>query len=207
MVATGMIVSGEADVASVAVAFVAASILTLFNARLGFLAAGAGLATWLASVAGLPGAALVVGLLTVIPAILIRGSGRVLAAIPLGPVLGTVGLAPVVPALAALAERPRDRVVAAAAGLTVTAFAEAVTGRGLLFDRFSQVSAEWKTSLSACLTDLIFPVLTSSTYLVALAVWVVGAVALGAIVSRLRGPGKSERAEVMPFAAVGSERV
>jgi hypothetical protein len=207
MVGAGMILSGQSDAASVGVAFVLASVLTLLNPRLGFLLAGAGLAAWFAFAAGLPGVALPVAALTVIPAVAVRGSGRCLAAIPAGPLLGAVGLAPAVAALAALAGRPRDRAIVAASGLTCTALAEAVSGRGLLFDRFTQVSEEWKSSVSACVTDLLFPVLTSSTYLVALAVWVIAALVIGAIVSRLRGPHQVEGAEVMPFAAVGSERV
>jgi len=206
-VSAGMLLSGEADAASVALAFVVSAVAGLINPRLGYLVAGGGLAAWLTVIAGLPGAALVVGLLTVIPAVAVRGSARPLAAIPFGPVLGTVGLAPALPALAALSDHGRDRAVIAAAGLTATALAEAATGRGLLFGRFAQASGEWRTSVSACVTDLLFPVMTSSTYLVALVVWVAGALLLGAIVARLRGPGESERAEVMPFAAVGSKRL
>lgn len=207
MIATGMVLSGQGDAASVGISFVAASVLTLLHPRIGFLVAGAGLTAWLVFVTDLPGAALPVGILTVIPAMLALGSGRSLAVIPAGPLLGTVGLAPVAAGLAALAERPRDRALIAASTLTATALAEAATGRGLLFDRFVQVSGEWKSSATACFTDLLFPVLTSSTYLVALVVWVLGALLLGAIVARLRGPHATEGAEVMPFAAVGSERV
>jgi hypothetical protein len=207
MIATGMVLSGQADAASVAVAFVAASVLTLLQPRVGFLFAGAGLTAWLAFVAGLPGAALPVGLLTVVPALLVLGSGRPLAVIPAGPLLGTIGLAPVAAGLAALSGRPRDRALAAASALTATALAEAASGRSLLFGRFAEVSGEWSGSVSACFTDLLFPVLTSSTYLVALVVWVAGALLTGAILARLRGPGVEEGAEVMPFAAVGSERV
>jgi hypothetical protein len=148
-----------------------------------------------------------VGLLTVVPALLVLGSGRPLAVIPAGPLLGTIGLAPVAAGLAALSGRPRDRALAAASALTATALAEAASGRSLLFGRFAEVSGEWSGSVSACFTDLLFPVLTSSTYLVALVVWVTGALLTGAILARLRGPGVEEGAEVMPFAAVGSERV
>jgi hypothetical protein len=207
MAATGMIVTGAADPASVFVAFVAAAVLTLLNPRIGFLASGAGLAAWLIAVADMPGAAVPVLLLTVFPALLVRGSGRSLAAIPVGPVLGTVGLAPVVPGLAALAEDWRDRALVAAAGLTVTALAEAATGRGLLFDRFAEVPGGWESSVSASITELIVPVMTSATYLVALAVWVGGTVLLGAIIARLRLAGDRRQGEAVTLAAVGSDRL
>jgi hypothetical protein len=207
MAATGMIVTGAADPASVFVAFVAAAVLTLLNPRIGFLASGAGLAAWLIAVADMPGAAVPVLLLTVFPALLVRGSGRSLAAIPVGPVLGTVGLAPVVPGLAALAEDWRDRALVAAAGLTVTALAEAATGRGLLFDRFAEVPGGWESSVSASITELIVPVMTSATYLVALAVWVGGAVLIGAIIARLRLAGDRRQGEAVTLAAVGSDRL
>jgi hypothetical protein len=207
MASTGMVLTGVADPASVALAFVASAVATLFHARIGFILTGAGLAAWLVWAAGMPGAALPVALLTVGPALLVRGPGSVLAAIPLGPVLGAVGLAPVVPAVTALADSWRDRAVVAAAGLTVTAFAEAATGQGLLFDRFAEVSPGWETSVSACFGDLVLPVMTSTTYLVALAVWVGGAVAIGAIVARLRRSAGPGRGGVVPLAAVGSERV
>jgi hypothetical protein len=207
MAATGMIVTGEADAASVAVVFIAAAVLTLLHPRIGFLAAGGGLAAWLIAVAGMPGAALPVLLLTVVPTLLMRGSGTCLAAIPLGPLLGTVGLAPVVPGLAALAANWRDRAVVAAAGLTVTALAEAVTGRGLLFDRFAEVPAGWESSVTSCLADLMIPVMTSTTFLVALAVWVGGALLLGAIIARLRAAAEPAQGEVVTFAPVGSERL
>ncbi len=129
------------------------------------------------------------------------------AAIPLGPLLGTVGLAPVVPGLAALAANWRDRAVVAAAGLTVTALAEAVTGRGLLFDRFAEVPAGWESSVTSCLADLMIPVMTSTTFLVALAVWVGGALLLGAIIARLRAAAEPAQGEVVTFAPVGSERL
>jgi hypothetical protein len=207
MAATGMIVTGEADAASVALVFIAAAVLTLLHPRIGFLAAGGGLAAWLIAVAGMPGAALPVLLLTVVPTLLMRGSGTCLAAIPLGPLLGTVGLAPVVPGLAALAANWRDRAVVAAAGLTVTALAEAVTGRGLLFDRFAEVPAGWESSVTSCLADLMIPVMTSTTFLVALAVWVGGALLLGAIIARLRAAAEPAQGEVVTFAPVGSERL
>jgi hypothetical protein len=207
MCATVMILTGEADPASVGLLSLATAMLALLKPRLGFLLGGAGLAAWLAFIADLSGAAFGVALLIALPALLIRGSGRTLAVVPLGPLLGTVGLAPVVPALAAFAVRPRDRAVVAVAGLTLTAFAEAVTGRGLLFDRFAEVPDGWQDSVSAFITDLLIPILTSSTYLVALVVWLGIAMALGGLFSRLRDRREGSRTQAPRLAAVESERV
>ncbi len=207
MTATAMIASGQADPASVGLLALVVSMLTLLSPRLGFLAAGLGVAAWLNFAAGLPGAALAMVLLIALPAVLVRGSGRILAVIPIAPLLGTVGLAPATPAFAALANSRRDRVVAAVAGLTLTAFAEAVTGRGLLFARFSEVSGEWSRSVPAFFNDLAIPILTSSTYLVALVVWLLLSVVLGAVVSRVRDRRDRPRPQVIRLAGVESERV
>ncbi len=207
MTATAMILTGKADAGSVGLLSLVVSMLTLLSPRLGFISAGLGLAGWLNFAADLPGAAFAAGLLIALPAFLARGSGRILAIIPLAPLLGTMGLAPAVPAFAALAENRRDRVTTAVAGLTLTALAEAATGRGLLFARFSEAPAGWESSVPAFLSDLLFPVVTSSTYLVALAVWLVVSLLLGALASRVRGRRASPRPRVIGLAAVESDRV
>ena len=207
MTATAMILTGQADVGSVGLLSLVVSMLTLFSPRIGFLAAGLGLAAWLNFSAGLAGAAFAAVLLIAVPAVLVRGSGRILAVIPLAPLLGTVGLAPALPAFAALAVNRRDRATVAIAGLTLTALAEATTGRGLLFGRFAEVSAGWEKSVPAFTSDLLIPVVTSSTYLVALVVWVVAAVLLGAVVSRVREHRGPPPQRVISLAGVESERV
>lgn len=207
MCATVMILTGEADPASVGLLSLGTAMLTLLKPRIGFLAGGAGLVAWLVFIADLSGAAFGVTVLVLLPALLVRGSGRALAAIPLGPLLGTVGLAPAVPALAAFAVRPRDRAVVAVAGLTLTAFAEAVTGRGLLFGRFAEVPDGWQNSIPVFATDLLVPIVTSSTYLVALAVWLAIAFVLGGLFSRLRGRRGGARTQALRLASVESERV
>lgn len=207
MTAAAMIVSGAADAGSVALLTLTVSILALLSPRLGFLACGVGLAGWLNFAAGMAGAAFGVALLVALPAMLIRGSGRILAVVPFAPIFGIVGLAPAAPALAALAGNRRDRATVAVAALTLTALAEAVTGRGLLFGRFAEVPAGWEQSVSAFLGDLLIPIVTSSTYLVALAVWLVIAVVLGALVARVRDRRGAPRPQVMSLAAVESDRV
>lgn len=205
--ATVMAVTGQADAGSVGLLSLVVAMIALVNPRTGFLAAGLGLAAWLNFGASLPGAALAAVLLLALPALLIRGSGRVVALIPLAPLLGAIGLAPAFPALAALASERRDRVVVAVAGLTVTAFAEAATARSLLFGRFTEVQEDWKGSVHSLFADLLLPVMTSSTYLVALVVWVAVAVLLGALVSRLRDRRDQAEPRVMGLAAVESDRV
>jgi hypothetical protein len=207
MCATAMILTGEADPASVGLLSLATAMLALLKPRVGFLLGGLGLAAWLAFMANLAGAGFAVALLIALPALLVRGSGRTLALVPLGPLLGTVGLAPVLPALAAFAVRPRDRVVVAAAGLTVTALAEAVTGRSLLFGRFAETPDGWQSSIPAFVTDLLVPILTSSTYLVALVVWLAIAVVVGGLISTLRDRRGGTRTQAIRLAAVESERV
>lgn len=211
LVATGMILTGSADIASVGLISLVAAILGLINARIGFLAGAGGLTAWLALAAGMPGAALVVGLFAVLPALFVAGSGRPLVFGPLGPLLGTLGMAPFMPILAALATEWRDRAIVAGMGITFTALAEAMTGQPLLFGRFAEVSPGWQDSVSSAVTELLAPTLLSTTFVVSLVVWVMVAVALGAIISRARARRTAGRGlpegEVISFTAVGSNRV
>ncbi len=207
MTATAMILTGKADAGSVGLLSLLVAMLALLSPRLGFLAAGLGLAAWLNFSADLAGAAFAAILLIAVPSALVRGSGRILAIIPVAPLMGTVGLAPAVPAAAALAINRRDRVTVAVAGLTLTALAEAATGRGLLFARFAEAPSGWEKSVPAFMSDLFIPVVTSSTYLVALAVWLAIAVLLGAVVTRVRNRRGSPRPRVIGLAGVESERV
>ena len=81
----------------------------LLRPRLGFLLAASGLAVWLLA-ASRPGAALLLALITLPPAVLIGGAGRGLMVPAAAPALGALGLAPAFPALAGLAgalARPR----------------------------------------------------------------------------------------------------
>ena len=96
MVATGMIVSGAADAASVALLTVISALLTCFGPR---PASQPGCAARCLAQRDRrdAGAALVVLLVSVPPALLIRGSGRPLALAVVGPLLGTLGMAPFLP--------------------------------------------------------------------------------------------------------------
>jgi len=210
-VATGMIVTGAADVASVGLISLVTALLALINTRVGYLLGAAGFTAWLAVVAGMPGAALVTGLVCFIPALFIRGSGRPLVFAPLGPLLGTLGMAPFLPLLAALATDWRDRLVVVGMGVTFTALAEAMTGRTLLFGKFPEAGAGWQDSVSAAVTDLLVPTLLTATFAVSLAVWILTAVFLGAIISRATARRAAVRGVTeggaVTFTPVGSNRV
>ncbi|MDQ2623098.1 MAG: protein kinase, partial [Actinomycetota bacterium] len=207
MITTGMIVSGSGDPFSVAIAFIVTALVTLLNARVGFLLAGAGLTAWLAFVASMPGAALLTALVSIPAGLLIRGSGRALALASLGPLLGTLGMAPFLPLLAAATPEWRDRATVSAVGLTLTALAEAITGRALLLGKIPAAGPGWESSFTGVVTGVLIPVLTAPTFLLSLLVWVTVSVTIGAIIhrSRLRREGSSE--ERFEFAPVGSGRV
>jgi eukaryotic-like serine/threonine-protein kinase len=206
-VATGMIVSGQADFGSVALLAILSGTVTLVQARIGFILSAVGLSAWLGVVAAMPGAALVVALVGALPAVLVQGGGRPLGLVPAAPLIGTVGLAPVLPALAALATHPRDRVVVALAGLTAASLAEAASGTSLLFGRYAKAPPGWEASVSAALGDLVLPVLTSPTWLVAAVVWAGIALLAGAIAERVRRRRHRSRPGPIALAAVGSDRV
>ena len=186
MVATVLIVSGNADFVSVAVLSVVTALLSLLQPRVGFLFAGASASAWLAFMGDMPGAALVLALLVIVPGLLVRGSGRALAISPLGPVLGALGLAPFLPFLAAMAENWRDRIVISAAGLLWTTLAEAATGRSLLFGTVPQAPSGWADSASSAVTDMLVPSIGNPTFVLSLAVWVLLSLGVGTIVSAAR---------------------
>lgn len=207
MVATGMIVSGSADAASVAVLGIVSAMLTLLRPKTGFLAGGVLLAVWLTVIASMPGAAFVVLLLSLPPALLIRGSGRPLALAAIGPLLGTLGMAPFLPLLAGVASDWRDRAVVAVTGLCFTALAESVTGRSLLFGKIEAAEKGWQDSIPTALSGLVFPVVSSPSFLLSVAVWAGVALLVGAIVGWTRSRGTSPRQEPLTIAPVGSSRV
>lgn len=208
MVATGMIVSGAADFASVGLLSVISALLTLLRPKVGFLAGGLLMAGWLTVIASMPGAALVVFLVSIPPALLIRGSGRPLALAAIGPLLGTLGMAPFLPLLAAVATDWRDRAVVAVTGLCFTALAESITGRTLLFGKIEPATPGWQDSASSAVTGLIVPVVSSPSFLLSALVWVAVALLVGAIVgwTRKRVPGP-EVHEPLSIPPVGSSRV
>ncbi len=207
MVATGMIVSGAADPASVGLLTVVSALLTLLRPKAGFLAGGILTAAWLGLIASMPGAALVVLLVSVPPALLIRGSGRPLALAAIGPLLGTLGLAPFLPLLAAVATDWRDRAVVAVTGLCFTAFAESITGRALLFGKIEKADGGWQDSVSGAVSGLIVPVVSSPSFLLSVVVWAGVALLVGLIVGWTRQRSAGTVQEPLTIAPVGSSRV
>ena len=137
---------------------VAAGLLTLLWSRLGFLLSAAALAAWLAGPAARPGAALVVGLLALPPALL-AGSGTALSLPVASPLLGLAGVAPVYPALAGLAGRARDRIVLGAAGYAWLAIAESALDRKLLFGPQQIAPQGWQRSATETARHLLLPLL------------------------------------------------
>lgn len=206
MVATGMIVTGKADVASVGLISLISALVGLINARAGFMLGAAALAAWMVAVASIPGAALILVLVAVLPALFIKGTGRPLAFSPLGPLLGTLGLAPFLPILAALASDWRDRAIVAGMGLTCTALAEAITGQKLLFGKFAEADGGWQDSLSTTVSGLLVPTVFTPTFLVSLVVWMGSAVFIGAIIGRARARREVRIERPITFTAVGSVR-
>ncbi|MCB0828997.1 MAG: serine/threonine protein kinase [Solirubrobacterales bacterium] len=207
LVATGVVLSGSADPASVGLISLVSALVTLLDPRAGFLCGAAALAAWLALVASMPGAAAVVVTAGVVPALMIRGSGVALVAAPFGPLLGVLGLAPLLPLLAAFAVDRRDRAVVAVTGLACTALAEAITGKGLLFGAIPAAQEGWQDSVSAALAGLVIPVLTATSFLVSLLIWPLVAVLAGAVVARVRGRRGTEGGRSLALAPVGSDRV
>ncbi len=166
---------------------IAAGLLTFLWSRLGYLLGAAGLVAWLAGPAGRPGAALVVGVLTLPPVLLLGAGGRALTLPAASPLLGLAGAAPIYPALAGLAGRARDRLVLGAAGYAWVAIAESVLDRKLLFGPQHVAPAGWQQSAGQAARDLLLPLAVDPTFIFGLALWSLGALALGLVV-RGRNP-------------------
>jgi len=157
----------------------------LLRPRVGFLLAAAGLAAWLLAAAR-PGAALLLGLLTVPPALLIGGRGGGLIVPAAAPPLGALGLAPIFPAVAGLAGRWRDRVVLAATGFAWVSLAEVVLRRDLLLGASVTPPRGWQDSATAALSDVLWPLLASSGFLAGMAIWCAAALIAGLILAPVR---------------------
>lgn len=165
---------------------VAAATLSLLWPRLGYLLAAGGLAAWLAGPAARPGAALVLCVLALPPALLVGGAGRTLTLPMVSPLLGLAGVAPIYPALAGLGGRARDRLILGGAGYAWLAVAEAVLGRKLLFGA-DHAAVGWQQSAGTAFHGLLLPLATDPTFLFGIVLWSLGALALGLLV-RGRNP-------------------
>jgi hypothetical protein len=164
----------------------ASALLAFLWVRLGYLLGAAGLVAWLAGPAARPGAALVVAVLA-LPPVLLIGSGRTLALPAAAPLLGFAGAAPIYPALAGLAGRARDRFVLGAAGYGWLAVAESTLDRKLLFGPQLTAPAGWQQSAGVTARHLLLPLAADPAFLFGIALWSLGALALGLVV-RGRSP-------------------
>jgi hypothetical protein len=159
-----------------------ASLRLVQLARIAALVALAGAVAWLAAVAGRPGAAVVVAaLLAPVPLLLDQPLRWPMPS--LAPVLGAVGLAPLFPALAALAGTPGRRFALAWLGWAWLAVAEAAIGTTLLFGSLEPPPAGWTLSADAATSGVLLPLLAPGALLAGL-VWGAAAVVLGEL---LRG--------------------
>jgi eukaryotic-like serine/threonine-protein kinase len=158
------------------------ALLALLRPRLGYLAAALGLCAWLAGPAAQPGAALALAALALPPGLLVGPGSRALPLPAAAPALGAVGLAPIYPALAGLAARPRDRLVLGAAGYAWLGAAEAVLGRKLLFGSPVAAPDGWQDSAGAAVSGLLLPLATAPEFLFGIGVFSLGALTLGALV-------------------------
>lgn len=146
-------------------------------ARIGALAAIFGAVAWLALGAGRPGAALVVALLVApIPLLLDRPPYWVLPA--LAPLLGALGIAPLYPALAALAPTAGRRFALGLLGFAWLAMAESLLDRTLLFGTVAAAPSGWTTSAGVAAGDLLGALVAPDMLLAALT-WGVAAAVLG----------------------------
>jgi hypothetical protein len=101
----------------------------------------------------------------------------------LAPVLGGAGMAPVYPALSALAGTPVRRALLAAFGSAWLVAAEAILGSRLLLGVADRAPNGWEHSVTDAASGVLLPILAPESLLITL-VWAGSAVALGAL---LRG--------------------
>ncbi|MEX2196062.1 MAG: serine/threonine-protein kinase [Thermoleophilaceae bacterium] len=156
-----------------------AAVLVALLPRLGWLAAAAALAAWLASEGAVPGTALVLAAgLAAVPPLLPR-AGRLWSAPAAAPLLGAAALGPMYVALAGLAGGPWRRAGLGAAGFVWLALAEVVSGDALLFGPPGDALARaaWEGSLGDAAGDALLPLVTTPA-LAPVLVWAAFAAAL-----------------------------
>ena len=146
-------------------------------ARVAALTGTSAFVAFLALAAGRPGAALVVGvLLAPIPVLVTRPIHWPLPA--LAPLLGAIGLAPLYPALAALAPSAGRRFGLGMLGWAWLAVAESALDKSLLFATLDPAPAGWTASASIAAQDVLLGLLAPAALLAAL-VWGGAAALLG----------------------------
>ena len=167
----------------------AAALLTLLRPRLGYLRATLGLAAWLALAAGRPGAALVLVVLTLPPALCSCGDCDARLRLPAAaPALGALGLAPAYPGCSPacrphLARPGHARRRPGSPGWRSPRSSSAAICSSV---PRSSPHAGWQESAAAAVTELLVPLFTDPRLLAALAAWVLAALAAGVLFSPLR---------------------
>lgn len=204
--ATVLGLAGVGDLASVAATALAVGLASLASPRLGFPLTGLATAAWLGFAGGLWGAAFALGLVWILPGLLVPGPALALLAIPASPLAGLAGLAPAGAVLAAFAGRARDRALIAAASLATAAGAEAISGRKFLFGDIPKAAPDWSKTPLTLLTEVIWPVVSSSSFPIALAIWIAVAVVGGLVVDRVAHRSRAAPRGFEP-SGVGSEGV
>jgi hypothetical protein len=177
LIAATVMAWGSAPVPLAATLAAATAALGLARPRAALPLAACGSACWLLLGAGEPGAAAVVLLLAAPLAFLPADAGPELAMPAAAPLLGVVGLGGAFPALAGLLPRATVRALIGATGFAWLAAAEAVSGRGLLLDLLPNAAPNWRDSLDAALTEVIWPLLSPKLLLGAV-VWAAAAASL-----------------------------
>jgi len=150
------------------------------TARIGVVVALSALVAWLGLAGGLPGAALVVALLA-LPLPLIFPAPAQWVAPALAPLLGGAGLAPVYPALSAIAGTPVRRALLAAFGSAWLIAAEAILGTRLLLGVPDRAPDGWEHSVADAASGVLLPMLAPESVLITL-LWAGSALALGALI-------------------------
>jgi hypothetical protein len=169
LTAAAMIATGPINPAWTYALVPLVGVLSLLRPRLGYMCAALGLSAWLAA-GGRPGGALALALLTVPPALLMARSEAILALPAAAPTLGTLGLAPIYPALAGLAGGVRERLVLGATGYAWLALAECAFQWDLLLGPEVSPQPGWTRSLGEAAGGLLMPLATSPRFLAGLAI-------------------------------------
>jgi hypothetical protein len=155
-----------------------AGALTLLLPRLGYVLAGCAL-VGIAAADGRPGGALVLGLATILPVLLVPLSGTAWPLSAGAPALGLLGIGGAWPALAARLPRTWRRAALGACGWVWLLLASPLAGHGLYLrlDPGTPAPAAWTGSLSVTVDQVLRPLLGSGALAGAL-VWAAGAVVL-----------------------------
>lgn len=179
LTAAAMLWSGAGLLAAPVAAAVA--LFGVARPRVAYLAGVLAVAAWMLLGTGWAGAALVLLMLALPPALIAPAAGRSLALPPLAPALAAIGVAAVYPAAAGLTRQTVQRVALGAFGYLWVVAAEAASGRTLFLDQPDPAPPGWRESIPEALSGLIGPLLSAPVLLGAL-VWALAALTLPLLV-------------------------